>query len=181
MTPLDLKTQPLPSNFRKNIYDISFTLPISQEQAFAWLLKKQTFTRGQLPPYKVEFLPKTNNPYMQQGDFTNHHGPLIQFAGIMSEVTNSYRRLDYFYGSYALSFRWIRPLCLEVWVDPYEAGSSVEMSKAIVKLRLTTGVHRMLNGLWSLLMKFFWPQFALNAKLIWYIKNIYHKMTIRKR
>ncbi len=172
MQNLDFKNQPLPSHFKKNVYEISFKLPITQKKAYEWLLKKTTFTRGQLPPYKVEFIPESSDPFMRLGDFTNHHGPLIQFAGVMTEITSSYRRLDYLYGSYALSFRLIRPMCLEVWVDEVDSTSATEKSKALVKLKLTTGVHKYFNLIWTGLMKFFWPQFAINAKLLWWFKNL---------
>lgn len=172
MHNLDLKNQPLPSYFKHNIYEISFKLPTSQKKAFDWLLRKKTFTRGQIPPYKVEFIPENSDEFMQVGDFTNHHGPLIQFAGVMTEITKTYRRLDYLYGSYALSFRLIRPVCLEVWVEDLPLFSTNSKPKALVKLKLTTGVHKWINLSWTLLMKFFWPQFALNAKILWWFKNL---------
>jgi hypothetical protein len=107
---------------------------------------------------------------MKRGDYTTHHGPLIQFAGVMTSVTENYRRLDYMYGSYAISFRFFRPLCLEVWVDDFDFESGSK--KAVINLKLTTGVHKYLNWFWSSMMAFFWPQFAMNAKILWWFKNL---------
>ena len=171
LVSVNFREQPLPNYFRQNIYEISFTVPTTPKKAFDWLLKKKTFTRGQFPPYKVEFIPKNKDPFMKTGDYTTHHGPFIQFAGVMTEVTDRYRRLDYMYGSYAISFRFFRPLCLEVSVENYDTSSNKE--KALIKLKLTTGVHKYLNGLWSLMMNFFWPQFAINAKVLWWFKNLF--------
>ncbi len=169
MTKSIFASQPLPQSFRTHVYEISFTLPISQTESFEWLLKKKTFSSGQLPPYKVEFLPENKDPLMKEGDYTNHHGPWIQFAGVMTKISSEYRRLDYLYGSYALTFRLIRPLCLEVWT--HDLGSN----KSKVTLKLTTGVRNFFVPIWNLLMNFFWPQFALNAKILWFFKNLISK------
>lgn len=167
-TRVDLRDQPLPDCFKQNIYEISFTLPVTQKVAFEWLLKKKTFSRGHLPPYKVEFVPDDKEAlFMKVGDYTNHHGPFLQFAGVLTKITSNYRRLDYMYGSHAISARMFRPLCLELWVKDMPGTVTSKKPKCVVKLRLTTGVCKNASGLWTLMMKIFWPQFAINAKLLW--------------
>ena len=64
-------------------------------------------------------------------------------------------------------------MCLEVWVKDVPGTTSSKKPRSVVKLRLTTGVHKYANGLWTLMMKTFWPQFALNAKLIWWFKKLF--------
>jgi hypothetical protein len=156
-----MQQTPLASSFRRHVFEKTFTLPASGERVFDWMLRKKTFTSGQLPPYRVEFLQENESEWMQEGDWTNHHGPLITFAGRMTKIEKDYRRLDYHYGSYALSFRLARPVCLEV------ATNVIDSSRSQLIIRLTTDVKNYFYIPWHLLMWLFWNSFALSAKASW--------------
>lgn len=160
-----------PKNFKSHTAEQTFTVAAPQNDVFTWLLKKSTFTSGQLPPYKVEFLSDNDDsPYMSVGDKTNHHGPGIQFAGVMTSiVAPSYRKLNYNYGSYALSFRWARPSSLEIYTD------DVNGTHTKVTIKLVTHTHYIMYPVWSLMMRFFWQQFAWNTQILWFVKKLFQK------
>ena len=44
-----------------------------------YLNRMDTFTKGQIPPYRVEFLPKEgeNEASFSVGTYNNHHGPFL--------------------------------------------------------------------------------------------------------
>jgi hypothetical protein len=87
--------------------------PIRKEkldQIWQSLNLRESFVKGQLFPYRVEFDAPTQEGPFQSGELNIHHGPLLSAHGQIGEVTPNYRDLQYFYGSYVLSFRWIRPL-----------------------------------------------------------------------
>jgi hypothetical protein len=52
-----------------------------------------------------------------------HHGPQLNVAGVIGEVRDpqsgvaAYRDLKYFYGSYAISSRFVRPTRLQFWAE----------------------------------------------------------------
>lgn len=62
-----------------------------------------------------------------EGVLNAHHGPLLNFPGVLTEIQDEkYRDLHYYYGSYALSLRWIRPTRLQFWVeDMLDGGCKV--------------------------------------------------------
>ena len=93
-------------------------------------------------------------PGFEVGGLNLHHGPLMCFAGMLTEIREGeYRELCYFYGSYVLSLRWIRPTRLEFWVDDAE-GSSTR-----VRLRVESHVRPGLAGLWTRAQRIFWARF----------------------
>lgn len=165
-----MTTLTTPKSFVRDAFEIEFTVNALCTDVHEWLMRKDTFSSGQLPPYKVEFLQNTLSEYMLLGDKTNHHGPFIQFAGEITKVDpGQYRRLDYYYGSYALSFRWARPVCLEITTTPTENKST------LVKLGLQTDVHWFFAPIWKLMMLLFWNQFVVNVKILWFFKNYFKR------
>ncbi len=132
------------------------TFAVNQSRGDVWdiLLQKKTFTDHQVWPFRVEFM-GTDSPYMQTGEENIHHGPWLLFTGAMGEIAPpSYRELNYFYGSYFLSFRWIRPSRLQIWVDPAESGSS------IIKVRIDSWVKPWASGMWTFMQNIFWSGFG---------------------
>ena len=64
-----------------------------------------------------------------------------------------YRELQYFYGSYFLSLRLIRPTNLEFWLE--EQGDTTR-----VKLRVTSWARMGFRRAWTALGAGFWPSLA---------------------
>lgn len=140
--------------FVAHSHEKSFSLKQSHEDVWDVLLQKKTFTDHQVWPFRVEFMGK-DSPYMENGEENIHHGPLLLFTGVMGEILpDSYRDLHYFYGSYFLSFRWIRPARLQIWVDREAPGSSV------IKVRIDSWVKPWISGTWTFMQNIFWSGFG---------------------
>lgn len=77
------------------------------------LQRRETFTKGQIFPYQVEFVADSQEGEFLPGELNVHHGPLLSVHGVIGEVTENYRDLRYFYGSYVLTLRLVRPVQLE--------------------------------------------------------------------
>jgi hypothetical protein len=82
------------------------------------------------------------------GELNIHHGPFLSVHGAIGEVTSHYRSLDYFYGSYVLSFRLVRPVKLEFF---REGGK--------LKLKLCSYVRPWFRPFWWLGNKLLWAGF----------------------
>lgn len=115
-----------PAGFVEHSYEKSFEARHHIDRVWRWLNDPATFTEGQIWPYRVEFV----NGGFEPGVLNVHHGPLINFAGVIGEVrapqegSAAYRDLSYFYGSYALSLRLVRPTRLQFWAEPLPGGGS---------------------------------------------------------
>ena len=115
------------------------------------LQRRETFTKGQIFPYRVEFASPSQEGEFLPGELNIHHGPFLSVHGAIGEVTSSYRGLHYFYGSYVLSFRFIRPIELEFFR---------EQSK--IKLKLKVFIRPWLRPLWRLMNFMMWSSFRLS-------------------
>lgn len=148
--------QPLPPGFKNNIFSFSFEVDASEEKVWKWLNDTKTFTDTQVWPYKVEFYsPDAENipNGFNEGVLTNHHGPFVNFAGQLVKVEpQKYRDLQYAYGSYAISFRWIRPYRLEFSTD-FSDG------KTTITGTLSSYVKPAFNRIWSKAQGVFWSSF----------------------
>lgn len=138
-----------PPFLKTQVFEKFFALsPDKSQKIWRQLQLRETFTQGQLPPYRVEFdAPEQKGPF-KKGELNIHHGPLLSAHGVIGEVSDSYRDLQYLYGSYVLSFRWIRPVRLEFFKEP---GG--------LKLKLTSYVHPLWAGPWHLINVIFWSAF----------------------
>lgn len=103
-----------PKNFILDEYEREFSFSENKISTF-WerLQRRETFTKGQFFPYKVEFAATSQVGPFLSGELNIHHGPLLSVHGAIGEVTPNYRSLNYFYGSYVISFRLVRPVSLE--------------------------------------------------------------------
>lgn len=141
-------SHPAPAHFVPHHFEHSFEVQASVDVVWDWLNQTETFTRGQPPGYRVEFIGDRFEP----GVCTVHHGPLLNFAGVIGEMeAPRYRDLKYFYGSYALSLRLIRPTRLQLWLEPLVNGGTQ------VRLRVDSHVRSWMAGLWTLAQRMFWP------------------------
>ena len=147
--------QGAPSGFVTHRHEAGFTVPHGVEPVWAWLNDPATFTDSQVPPWRVEFLDTPDGRSgFEEGVLNVHHGPLMNFAGVLTEIDpGRYRDLQYFYGSYAVSLRLIRPTRLQFWVEPADAGTAVS-------LQVDSLVRSWVVGPWSLVQRVFWRRFA---------------------
>ncbi|NRA68524.1 MAG: hypothetical protein HRU19_28825 [Pseudobacteriovorax sp.] len=133
---------------------ISKRFPVSDEQSNAiWhnLNLRETFVDGQIFPYRVEFDAKSQNGPFAEGELNIHHGPGLSAHGRIGKITSEYRILQYFYGSYVLSFRWIRPVSLEF----YRHSGAIE-------LKLRCYVRPWMKPIWQWGNDLFWKYFGIS-------------------
>ena len=146
-----------PEGFVTHVYRKTFTVPYyPRGRVWAWLNDPATFVEGQVWPFRVEFVDGGFEP----GVLNVHHGPLINFAGVIGEVRDpedgvtAYRDLKYLYGSYALSPRLSRPTRLQFWAGEEAGGTTVT-------LQLDSLVRRSFVRPWDLAQRVFWSRFPL--------------------
>jgi hypothetical protein len=145
-----------PPHFVKHAFETSFQLACPKEVAWTWLNTPEIFVDGQVWPFRVEFIAPALGlkAGFEVGGLNIHHGPLMLFAGQLTEIRpGEYRSLHYFYGSYVLSLRLVRPTCLEFWVTADGPTSST------VRLRVSSYTHRRFARGWTFLQKLFWKRF----------------------
>jgi hypothetical protein len=143
-----------PQGFIVDEYENEFNF--SEESIIsAWnkLQRRETFTKGQIFPYRVEFASPSQEGEFSPGELNIHHGPFLSVHGAIGEVTPSYRSLHYFYGSYVLSFRLIRPVELEFFRDGHK-----------IKLKLKVYIRPWLRPLWRLLNNMMWTFFRFSLR-----------------
>ena len=157
-----------PEGFVTHVYRKTFTVPHPRGRVWAWLNDPATFVEGQVWPFRVEFVDGGFEP----GVLNVHHGPLMNFAGVIGEVRDpepgvtAYRDLKYLYGSYALSPRLARPTRLQFWagsVGVGVAGDAADSSGAgggtTVTLQLDSLVRGGFVRMWDLAQRVFWSRF----------------------
>lgn len=146
-----------PDGFVRHGFTQEFVTPHPIERVWAWLNDPATFIEGQVWPYRVEFVDGGFEP----GVLNVHHGPFLNVAGAIGEVRGpeeagwngvAYRDLQYFYGSYALTPRLVRPTRLQFWAKRAGGGTKVE-------LRLDSLVRRRFVRPWDLSQRVFWRRF----------------------
>ena len=142
---------PKPKFLKKNKYTKTVTAKSDVDSVWTWLNSMDTFSKGQVPPYRVEFINPSGEgePTFKEGVYTNHHGPLLSACGAIGEMQkNKYRDLRYFYGSYVISFRLIRPTRLQFWLETNGSETHIKMS-------LDSYVSPMFEPVWNLGLKLF--------------------------
>ena len=146
-----------PAGFTGHAYSKTFQTPHPIERVWSWLNDPATFIEGQVWPYRVEFVDGGFEP----GVLNVHHGPFLNVAGAIGEVSGpdeagvdgvAYRDLQYFYGSYALTPRLVRPTRLQFWASRADGGTKVEV-------RLDSLVRRSFLRPWDLSQRVFWSRF----------------------
>ncbi len=150
-----------PPGFVHHVYDHSWTIGRPRSQVWAWLCDPATFTDGQIPPFRVEFLTNAaGETGFAEGVYNAHVGPLMSFSGVLGTIEpERYRDLQYFYGSYAVSHALFRPTRLQFWLadgPPGEDGSATTE----LQLRLDTYVRARAVAAWERMMAVFWTRFG---------------------
>jgi len=140
-----------PQNMTEYVFEYAFTKkPAKAEKMWELLQLRETFVKSQLFPYKVEFDAPSQKGAFLEGELNIHHGPLMSLHGAIGKVAPKYRDLQYHYGSYILSFRWIRPTRLEFFRD-----------KNQITVRLTYFVRPWIKPFWAGFNEFFWRLFPV--------------------
>ncbi len=146
--------QGAPEDFVPHTHRRTFQIPYEQQRVWNWLNDPATFTEGQVWPFRVEFVDGGFEP----GVLNVHHGPLLNFAGAIGEVREpehgaaGYRDLKYFYGSYAISPRLVRPTRLQFWVEGSGEGT-------LLTLQVDSLVRHWFTKPWDLSQRVFWQRF----------------------
>ena len=145
-----------PPGFVHDVYSQVWTIDRPRADVWQWLCDPATFTDGQIPPFRVEFLTNaTGQTGFHEGVYNAHVGPLMSFSGVLGEIDDQrYRDLQYFYGSYALSHALFRPVRLQFWLDESDTGTTM------LRLQLDTFVRERALGVWTKLMNVFWKRFG---------------------
>ena len=142
-----------PPGFMTHVHRHAFSMPHPGARVWGWLNDPATFTEGQVWPYRVEFV----NGGFQPGVLNAHQGPFLNLPGVIGEVRGfergvAYRDLQYFYGSYAISPRVVRPTRLQFWAEESAGGT-------LVTLQLDSLVRRPFGRAWCLSLRVFWSRF----------------------
>lgn len=161
MTPVSIALPALPNarpdGFVEHAFEREFVVDAPRARVWTWLEDPETFTGRQIWPFRVEFLePRPDvEPGFEVGGINIHHGPFLNFAGMLTEIREGeYRDLQYFYGSFLFGLRLIRPTRLEFWVE------DVEQERTRVRLRVGSYVRKPLAGIWTFGQRLFWARFA---------------------
>lgn len=148
--------QPQPPGFKDHAYTFDVEIAGSESHVWTWLNDPKTFTDTQVWPYKVEFyspdIDKIPNGFYE-GVLTNHTGPFVNFAGKLIKIDPNYRDLQYYYGSYAINFNWIRPYRLEFWTV------KIEDQKTKLTCKISSYVKPSVYNFWDRAQKLFWSRF----------------------
>jgi hypothetical protein len=140
-----------PKNMVPDLFEKKFTASSEKlDKIWEKLNQRETFVNGQVFPYKVEFANSTQAGPFKSGELNIHHGPLLSLHGAVGRISSSYRDLKYFYGSYVLSFRWIRPLRLEFFRE-----------QDSISLKIHTYVKPSVRPFWRWGNNVFWKYFGI--------------------
>lgn len=159
---INLAKQHVPHGFEEHRFERIFRIARARSEVWSLLTDPKTFTTGQLFPYHVEFVDESGSKGagFKSGTQTLHHGPLINFAGVIGEVREQeYRDLQYYYGSYIFSLRLLRPTRLEFYF------AAPTPSTTLITLRVSSLIRRPFGPLWSTIQMIFWSQFGWNIRL----------------
>lgn len=153
----------VPVGFEPHVFERTFVVDRPFRPVWDWLMKPETFTKGQVWPWRVEFLdtPLADGSIARGFDVGTrnaHHGPFMNFCGVISRVEQAEDRgsrdLVYGYGAYALAFRLVRPTLLRI--DAHR----IDDQRTRVVVRVESTVRRWMVGPWTLAQRCFWPGFG---------------------
>lgn len=139
-----------PKAFINYCYERSFSYPKDKmDSLWQRLQLRETFT-SQIFPYRVEFAAPSQKGQFSPGELNIHHGPLLSVHGAIGEMSSKYRGLNYFYGSYVVSFRLVRPTQLEFFREDN-----------VLTVKLSAFVRPWFKPFWRLINTLLWGSFRL--------------------
>ncbi len=140
-----------PDGMVEDVYERRFLLD-KEKVAEVWqqLNQRETFVDGQIFPYRVEFDAEEQRGPFLPGELNIHHGPFLSLHGAIGSVSDSYRVLEYFFGSYVVSFRFIRPVKLEFFCE-----------EQAIRMKIHSYVKPWLFKLWRKGNDLFWKFFGI--------------------
>lgn len=141
------------------MYDVTYEMlislsPTKLDDLWHRLSLRETFTRGQLFPYQVEFIAPSSTGKFEDGELNIHHGPLLSAHGAINGISASHRGICYYFGSYVISFRLIRLVRL----DFYREAEGVKVS-------FRAFVSPWFRPIWRLSNRLFWSLFRFSMFL----------------
>jgi hypothetical protein len=143
-----------PQGFIRDVIERDFYFsPEKIPSIWMALQRRETFTKGQLFPYRVEFAANAQEGEFLPGELNIHHGPLLSVHGAIGEVTPHYRSLNYYYGSYVFSFRLVRPVQLEF----FQNGDRIS-------LKLNAYIRPWFRPVWRLCNFILWSAFQFSFR-----------------
>ena len=146
--------QPKPTFMCLHTFKKQWIIQHKIEKTWKILNKMETFTKGQVFPYRVEFISENGPAKFNTGVWTNHHGPFLNVCGQIGTMKpNEYRDLNYSYGSYVLSFRLIRPVRLQFFFKEND-------NKTLLTVQLDTYIAPWFKVIWNLSQHIFWYGFG---------------------
>ncbi|MEN0021560.1 MAG: hypothetical protein AAF747_11850 [Planctomycetota bacterium] len=153
-----------PAGFVSHTYASTIDIPASHAAVWAWLNDPATFVEGQIWPYRVEFLDTRDDRSghvatgFEKGVLNTHHGPLLNCAGILTDVQHgSTRELRYFYGSFIMSHRLVRPLVLRFRTPEPTGAADANVTPLTVEVECL--VRHNFVGIWNTAQGVFWRRF----------------------
>ena len=147
--------QPQPPGFKVHAYSFDVKVKAQEKSVWSWLNDPKTFTDTQVWPYRVEFYspnPESIPNGFTENVLTNHTGPFVNFAGVLTKIEPSYRDLQYYYGSYAISFRLVRPFRLEF-------ATTNDGKETTITCTISSYVKPSFYRIWNFLNRQFWKSF----------------------
>ena len=148
-----MKPTPCPAHFVPSMIRVEQTSKTDKKTIWEWLSRKVTFTKGQIPPYRVEFFDE-EDPFFHEGTFNNHHGPFLHLPAYVTKMKNQeFREMRYLYGSYVLGFGMIRPTYLKIYLE----DTSHNQTKVCIELH--AHVRPVIKKIWEVLNRFFWNRY----------------------
>lgn len=147
-----------PRGFVQSAYHHEWLIARSRSEIWAWLNDPDTFTDGQMNPYRSEFVDDEGRGFTE-GSFHSQVGPLVSLSGVLPTVVpDRYRDLQYFYGSYVVSQALFRPTRLQFWLDD---GPGAQCT--VMRMRLDAHVRRRGQRTWERMMNSFWVRFGRSS------------------
>ncbi len=149
MTKYQSQCPPLMKEFT---FETSFQIsPEKLDSIWTRLNLRESFVKGQIFPYRVEFNAHQQEGPFQEGELNIHHGPGLSVHGVIGKLEKDYRDLQYFYGSYVLTFRWIRPVRLEFFKE--QTG---------IRMKFQCYVRPWILPFWKMSNSIFWNFFGFS-------------------
>ena len=148
--------QPCPTKFSEKKFTSSHVCQNSITTCWDYVSNMNTFQGSFWNLSKVEYVtPGQDQASFSEGTYTNHHGPLLSANGILSTVhAPTYRKMDYFYGSYIVTFRLFRPVALIFELNELNEHTQIKTEITVfIHKRMPNFIHSLMGVVWRTMMQ----------------------------